>query len=137
VGGGRTTYYLEALLNRGKITSTVIERDKALCHELAEQYTCTVVCDNGTKQDLLLEEGLESTDAFLALSDIDEENAIVSMYAKTKAKGKIVTKINAMSYIELFRGMGLESIVSPQSATAADIIRYVRSMANARDAAEI
>lgn len=137
VGGGRTTYYLESLLHRGKIHSTIIERDKNLCRELAEQFDCTVICDNGTKQELLLEEGLEQTDAFLALSNIDEENAIVSMYAGTKARGKIITKINAMSYIELFRGVGLQSIVSPQSSTATDIIRYVRSMANVREATEI
>jgi trk system potassium uptake protein TrkA len=137
VGGGRTTYYLLSMLGRSKIRTTVIERNKHLCRELAEQYGCTVICDNGTKQDLLREEGIENTDAFLALSSVDEENAIVSMYAKTVAKGKIVTNINAMSYIDLFKGVGLESIVSPQAATATDIIRYVRSMANAREASEI
>lgn len=137
VGGGRTTYYLLSLLHRSKIHSTVIERDKERCRELAEQYSCTVICDNGTKQELLLEEGLERTDAFLALSDVDEENAIVSMYASTKMHGKIVTGIHAMPYIELFRSVGLQSIVSPQSSTATDIIRYVRSMANVREATEI
>ena len=137
VGGGRITYYLQSMLQRGKIKSTVIERDKSLCRELAEQFTCTVICDNGTKQELLREEGLEETDAFLALSAVDEENAIVSMYAKTVACGKIVTNISTMSYIDLFKGVGLESIVSPQSATATDIIRYVRSMANAHEASEI
>ena len=137
VGGGRITYYLQAMLQRGKIQSTVIERDKALCRELAEQYACTVICDNGTKQELLREEGLENADAFLALSSVDEENAIVSMYAKTVARGKIVTNISTMSYIDLFKGVGLESIVSPQAATATDIIRYVRSMANAHEASEI
>lgn len=137
VGGGRTTYYLLALLHRSKMHATVIERDKERCRELAEQYSCTVICDNGTKQELLLEEGLERTDAFLALSDVDEENAIVSMYAGTKMRGKIVTGIHAMPYIELFKSVGLQSIVSPQSSTATDIIRYVRSMANVREATEI
>jgi len=137
VGGGRTTYYLLALLHHTKMHATVIERNKELCRELAEQYSCTVICDYGTKQELLLEEGLEHTDAFLALSDVDEENAIVSMYAGTKTHGKIITGIHAMPYIELFRGVGLQSIVSPQSSTATDIIRYVRSMANVREATEI
>ena len=81
VGGGRTTYYLEELLKSGKIHSTVIERDKELCRDLAETYDCTVICNDGTKQEVLLEEGLEKTDAFLALSGEDEENAIISMYA--------------------------------------------------------
>ena len=131
VGGGRTTYYLESLMKKGKMRSTVIEPDRKKCTELAEDFTCTVVCDNGTKQELLLEEGLEKTDAFLALTDSDEENAIISLYAKTKSAQKIITRVNAMEYYELFKSMGLESMVSPQSSTASMILRYVRSMANA------
>ena len=137
VGGGRTTYYLEGLLQKGKIRSTVIEKDKDLCHELAEQFPCNVICDNGTKQELLLEEGLENADAFLALSEMDEENAIVSMYAKTQNVRKVVTMISSMSYIDFFRGVGLESIVSPKSSTTAFILRYVRGMANTSEDAEI
>lgn len=134
VGGGRITYYLEALLQKGKINSTVIEKDKARCLELAEDYSCNVICNDGTNQDVLLEEGLDKTDAFLALSGTDEENAIVSMYAKTRNTNKIITLIGSMSYIELFKSAGLESIVSPKSSTAAYILRYVRSMSNVRGA---
>ena len=54
------------------------------------------------------------------------------MYAKTKHVHKVVTLIGAMSYIELFREAGLESIVSPQAVTTVNILRYVRSMANVR-----
>ncbi len=134
VGGGRTTYYLEEMLEKGKINSIVIEKDRALCHDLADRYNCTVICDSGTKQDLLLREGIDKTDALLALSGIDEENAIVSMYAKTVGVEKIITMISAMSYVNFFKGVGLESIVSPKFTTAASILRYVRSMANTGDA---
>ncbi len=130
-GGGRTTYYLESLMQKSKMRSTVIDPDRNKCTELAKDFSCTVVCDNGTKQELLLEEGLEKTDAFLALTDSDEENAIISLYAKTKSAQKIITRVNAMEYSELFKSMGLESMVSPQSSTASMILRYVRSMANA------
>ena len=137
VGGGRVTYYLEELLRKGKISSTVIEKNKELCRELAQEYACTVLCDNGTNQDLLLEEGLEHTDAFLALSDTDEENAIISMFARTKRVRKVVTMIQGMSYIDFFKGVGLESIVSPKSSTTRHILRYVRAMANTLDSSEI
>ncbi|MBQ3489248.1 MAG: NAD-binding protein [Clostridia bacterium] len=70
-------------------------------------------------------------DAFLALSDSDEENVIVSMYAKTIAQGKIITRINSMTYAEIFKEIGLDGIVSPQDSTVNDIIRYVRSITNA------
>jgi trk system potassium uptake protein TrkA len=117
---------------RRQMRSAVIEPDREKCNELAEQFPCTVICDEGTKQELLLEEGLEKTDAFLALTDSDEENAIVSMYAKTKSTKKIITRINSMGYAELFKSLKLESIVSPQASTAALILRYVRSMDNAK-----
>jgi len=82
---------------------------------------------------VLLEEGLGSADAFLALSDSDEENAIVSMYAKSQSTQKIVTLISRISYVELFKNVGLGSIVSPKSSTETQILRYARSMANAGD----
>ncbi len=134
VGGGRITYYLESLLQKAHIKSTVIEKNRERCDSLSEEYaSCTVVCGDGTRQDLLLEEGLAQTDAFLALTDTDEENAIVSMYAMTKGVRKTVTLIRAMSYVDFFRRVGLQSIVSPRSSTAAYILRYVRSMENAKD----
>lgn len=131
-GGGRVSYYLEALLQKAHIKSTVIEKNRELCNEIAEEYShATVVQGDPTRQELLLEEGLERTDAFLALLDTDEENAIISMYAKTKGVGKVVTMIRTMSYVDFFRGVGLQSIVSPRSSTASFILRYVRSLANA------
>lgn len=132
-GAGRTTYYLEAMLHRSRINSTVIDPDKTLCNEIVKQYSCTVICDSVTNQERLMEEGLEKTDAFLALSDVDEENAIISMYAKNLGVNKVVTMISTMSYIDFFKGAGLDSIVSPKSSTMSHILRYVRAMANARD----
>lgn len=128
VGGGRITYYLQELLQNSRIRSTVIEKRKDLCRDLAEQYTCTVVCDNGTNQELLLQEGVGHVDALLALSEIDEENAIVSMFAKTQGTPKVVTMINTMSYVDFFKRVGLESIVSPKASTAVSILHFVRSM---------
>ncbi len=132
-GAGRVTYYLQQLLAGSHMASTVIDTSKERCHELAEAFHCTVVCDDATKQEVLTEEGIERADAFLALSDVDEENAIVSLYAKTKSVPKIVTLISKISYIDFFKQAGLESIVSPKSSTAAPILRYVRALAHAED----
>ena len=131
VGGGRTTYYLQKMLYQSKINMTIIEKDKNLCRELAERCPCVVICDNGTKQELLLEEGLEQIDAFLAISDSDEENVLVSMYAQTVSSGKIITRVKSMSYAEIFKDIGLDGIVSPQTSTVNNIVRYVRAVANA------
>jgi trk system potassium uptake protein TrkA len=132
-GGGRVTYYLEQLLSEGHISSTVIDKDKLTCRQLAEGFRCTVVCDDPTKQETLLAEGLPRVDAFLALSELDEENAIVSLYAKTQGVSKIVTLIRKISYIDFFKSAGLESIVSPKSSTVSRILQYVRSHAHVQD----
>lgn len=137
VGGGRTTYYLQELLQKERICSTVIEKNEELCRELASAYDCTVLCDNGTRQATLLEAGIANADAFLALSGVDEENAIISMYAKTLDLDKVITMIGSVSYMDLFKNAGLDSIVSPKSSTAADIVRFVRSMANTSHSSDI
>ena len=132
-GSGRITYYLEELLREGHIASVVIDKSQAECLALAEDFKCTLICDDPTKQEALLAAGLTHTDAFLALSEVDEENAIVSLYAKTQGVPKVVTLIRKISYIDLFKSAGLESVVSPKSSTAAQILRYVRSHAHVQD----
>lgn len=133
VGGGRMTYYLLTLLQKSKISATVIEPNKARCRALAEQFDCTIIHEDGTKQAVLHEEGVANTDAFIALSDEDEENAIVSLYAKSQNTNKIITLIKNMQYVDLFKGVGLDSIVSPKYSTSNEIVRYVRSLAMTKD----
>ena len=133
VGGGRMTYYLLSHFQKSKICATVIEPDKIRCRELAEKFKCNVIREDGTNQSVLKEEGIANADAFLALSAQDEENAIVSLYAKTQGTKKIITLISAMQYIDLFKGMGLDGIVSPKYSTSNEILRYVRSLAVTKD----
>ncbi len=133
VGGGRMTYYLLNHLQKSKIRATVIEPDKLRCRELAERFDCNVIREDGTNQSVLKEEGIANADAFIALSSEDEENAIVSLYAKTQNTKKIITLINAMQYVDLFKNMGLDGIVSPKYSTSNEILRYVRSLAVTKD----
>ncbi len=138
VGGGRTSYYLQSLLKGKGINNTVIEKDISLCRELISEFKdLTVICDSGTNQELLMSEGIEKADAFLAMSDVDAENAIISMYAKTKNVPKIVTMISTLSYQDFFKEVGMDSVVSPKSSTSAYILRYVRSMAATTTDSEI
>ena len=132
-GGGRMTYYLLDHLEKTKIRATVIEPNKQRCRELAENFRCTIIRDDITNQSLLSQEGIANTDAFVALSSQDEENAIVSLYAKSQKTKKIITLISAMQYMELYKGMGLDCIVSPKYSTSNEILRYVRSLEVTRD----
>lgn len=133
-GGGRITYYLLSLLQKSKIRGTVIETDSIRCREMIEQYDgYTVLKDDPTNRDLLSEQGLETVDAFLALTDGDEENAVLSVYARQENCQKVITLISDDSYEDFFRGLGLESLISPKSISASSVLRYVRGMRNSAD----
>lgn len=132
-GGGRVTYYLETLLAKSKIHSKVIEENKEVCLDLASEFpNCTVICADGSDQAVLMEEGLARTDAFLTLSEVDEENVLSSLYAKTCGVRKVITMIQKLSQSDFLKKAGLDAIVSPRQSTAAQILRFVRAMANAR-----
>ncbi len=135
VGGGTITYYLIQLLADTGINITVIEKDHDRARWLSELFeSVTIIHGDGSDQELLLSEGLESADAFIALTGIDEENAIISMYAQQSGVDKVITKINRENLIDLAAHAGLESIVSPKGITATDVLRYARAMQNSGDA---
>ncbi len=134
VGGSRLTYYLLELIEHTKISVKVIEKSMKRCRELAERFPdVTVINGDGSNPDLLLQEGIEYTDAFLSLADIDEENAINSMFAASKNVHKVITNINKMSYIDFYRKAGIESIVSPKYSTTSYILKFVKAMESSSD----
>ena len=132
-GAGRITYYLAKLLGKSLANTTIIEEDIKLCEALSSEYHISVTNGDGTNQELLLEEGIETCDAFLALSSVDEENAIVSMYAKKIGVPQIITMIRSLPYVGFFNDVGLSSIVSPKSSTVDYILRFVRGMSGVQD----
>lgn len=137
VGGGRIAYYLAKLLEETRIDVKIIEKNKERCEVLCRELkNATVINGDGSNPELLIEEGIDSVDGFVALTDIDEENAINSMYAASRGVHKTVTKINQMAYIDFYRKAGIESIISPKYITAAFIIRFVRAMCGS-DGAEM
>lgn len=131
VGGGRIGYYLADSLAKKKYTVKLIENDMQKAEELAEDLPrVTVVCGNGTQHDLLIEEGIEAMDAFVALTDIDEENMIVSMFAKKKNVRKTITQIKSDDLYGMLDELGIENNVSPKQVVANMIISYIRALAN-------
>ncbi len=131
VGGGTTALYLAMqLLNMG-IDVKIIEKDQKRCEELCELLPdAMIIHGEGINHDLLLEEGLENCEAFVALTGYDEENLFLSMFAGTKSTGKLVTKINRLSYDEIIARLDLGSIVCPKQLTAEYILQYVRAKQN-------
>ena len=131
IGGGTTVVYLGKMLDVMGINMTIIEKNRARCEELCELLPeACIVCGDGTDKDLLAEEGLEKTGAFVAWTDFDEENIMLSMYAQSVSDAKIIAQIHRTNYDELIKTLDVGSILYPKNITAEYIVRYVRAMSN-------
>ena len=138
IGGSRIAHYLAVMLIDSGIGVRIIENRQERCAELAELLPkADIIHGDGTAREVLTEEGISETDAVVTLTDIDEENLLVSMFANHVGVPKVITKINRMEYVEVLRGAGIESIVSPKLLCAEDIARYVRAMENTADRAAV
>lgn len=128
IGGGRVSYYLARLLTESGMSVKLVERDKTRCIQLAKMLPkASVINADGTNQEALSEEGLESADACVALTGMDEDNTIISLYARLCGVFKVITKINKPQLRSMAESVGLESIVSPRQLTAETITSYVRA----------
>ena len=89
-----------------------------------------IINADGTENKLLLEEGIENAEAFVALTNVDEETIMLSLFAKSKTDGKLITKINRVAYDELISGMDIGTVIHPKDITAEYIIKFVRAKMN-------
>lgn len=134
IGGGKITYYLALILRERGFSIKIVEQDYDRCVELSNLLqTEKIIHGDGTDQSLLLEEGIENSEAFISLTHIDEENILASMYATTLGIGKVITKVNRTVFKSMLGNFGLDSVVSPKNITANRIDHYVRAMQNAID----
>lgn len=129
IGGGKIAYYLARRLMESGISVKIIERNKNRCEELSDLLPkASIICGDGTDQTLLLEEGIENIEGVAALTDIDEENILLSLYTKSRSRAKVVTKVNRITFDEIINDLNLDSIIYPKLITADYIIQYARSM---------
>lgn len=133
VGGSKIGYYLSDELSKKKYKIKLIESDKQTAEELAESLPkVTVIHGNGTQHDLLLEEGIEAMDAFVALTNTDEENMVVTMFANKLNVRKTITQIKSDDLYGMLDELGINNIVSPKNIVADSIVSYIRAIANKR-----
>lgn len=131
VGGGKIAYYLSKQLSTQGIKVKIIEKDKNRCQILAEKLPyVTIIHGDGSDDELLNEEGIENTDAVLALTGLDEENIVLSLSAKSLYHKKTIAKVTRMNYTGLSDVLKVDSIVAPKKIVASQIIRYVRAKMN-------
>lgn len=132
VGGGEIGHYLcEILLRSGMVNVKLIEKDPVRCEELADLMNDVIIINgDASDQNILLEAGLENSGAFVALTNLDEENILLSLFAKSVAKVKLITKINRIDFGDVINHLDLDTIIYPKNITSETIIRYVRAMKN-------
>lgn len=127
-GGGAISYYLAKSLIASGINVTIIDIDPARCDYLSEELPdATIICGDATDQTLLSQEGLEHAHGFAALTGLDEENILLSLYANEVSNARTVTKINRVNFTSVINNLNLGSIVYPKVITADYILKHVRS----------
>ena len=131
IGGSRIAYYLSVLLHESGVNTTLIEHNEKKARWLSEELPNTnIIQGDGTDQQFLLSEGLNNCDAFIALTDRDEENLMTGLFALQNGKIKVIAKNNRENYSAFMRAMGMDGIVSPLEVACNIILRTVRARAN-------
>ncbi|MBR2892404.1 MAG: Trk system potassium transporter TrkA [Clostridia bacterium] len=131
LGGSKTAYYLAKMLLSSGNEVKIIEKDAARCEQLSEILPKAVfINSDGSQQEVLLEEGLRSVDAFVALTGMDEENILISIFASNQNVPKVISKVNRDEMIKMAENLGLDCLVSTKSITSDLILRYTRALKN-------
>lgn len=131
VGGGKSAYYLAHQLIHMGIDVKIIEKNVQRCEELSILLPDAIIINgDGTDQELLKEEGIEQAESFVPLTGIDEENVMLTLYAKQVSNAKVITKINRMTFKNVISNLNLGSVIFPRMITSEAIIAYVRAKKN-------
>ena len=137
-GGGKMGYYLaRQLCDTGGYNVKIIENDEKRCDHLCDIIPeANIIHGDGTDISVLLEQGIENQDAFVALTTIDEENIISAMYANSLGIRKTVAKVNRVSY-NVLESIGMDSAFSSKAIAANRIVAYVRALENSGEESSV
>ncbi|MCF0135210.1 MAG: Trk system potassium transporter TrkA [Lachnospiraceae bacterium] len=131
VGGSRTAYFLATSLTKQKVKVKIIEQDRKHCLELCDLIPdASIIQGDGSRRELLEEEGLGSVDALVTLTGIDEQNLLMTIFAQKNHVRRALCKIDREEFTELASDMDVDSFVSPGSLVNNNVIRYARAIEN-------
>jgi len=134
IGGSRTSIYLSKQLLEMGIRVKIIERDRKKCDELSEMLpNALIINGDGTDKELLMEEGLMQAQAFIPMTNIDEENIMLTLFAKSVSKAKLITKVHRIAYDKIIDSLEIGSVIYPKYISAEYIIKFVRAMNNSME----
>lgn len=132
LGASTIAYYLAKLLDDNNFGVKIIEKDPVRCAEISQRLpgSVTIICGDGSKPDLLLEEGIQKTDAFVALTGRDEDNILMSLYAINQQVPKVIPKVNDAHKYALMEKLDFPAPVTAQKIVADIVTRYARALSN-------
>lgn len=130
MGGSRIAVHLCNLLVKANFKIKLLEKDPDVCERLCALVPSGVFisCADGTEKTVLFEEGIDRTDAFIALTDIDEQNLLISVYAESRKVPTVITKVKHNSYSNLVDNLGLKNIISPKTIAAQHVAEYIEGL---------
>lgn len=129
VGGSDISKYLANQLADTDMKVKIVEPNKEVALELAETLDNVLVINaDPSDEQTLFEEGIQETDAFVALTGIDEENIVYSMFASSQKVPKVITKINHINLSGITQMAKIDAVVSPHKIAANQVVQYVRAM---------
>lgn len=131
IGGSKIAFYLIRQLSVLGIKTKIIEHNHQRCVELSQKIPYTTIIEaDGSNHDILLEEGIQKSDALVSLTGLDEENIILALLGKQLGVKKSIAKVNRMSLGHMLDKMDIDNIVDPKSIIASQIIGYLRAKDN-------
>lgn len=131
IGGSTIAYYLAKHLEAAHLQVKIIEQNFNQCEHLSDVLPHAMIINgDATDRQLLLEEGIDETDAFVSLTNLDEENLVLSLFANKVSDAKIITKVDKVSFEEVIDDLPIGTIACPKNITSKSIIQYVRSLQN-------
>jgi len=126
-GGGHLGFYLAKLLERTNLSIKLLEKDINKCKEMANHLSKVMVLHgDGTDIQLLEQEDVDKLDLFVAVTDDDKVNLLVSLLAKELGAKKTIAQIRRSDYIPLVEKVGIDVAISPRTLTAGAILKYIR-----------
>lgn len=130
-GGSNTAIYLAKSLLEMGMQVKIIEINPERCAVLSEKLPNALIINGDVSdQNVLFEEGIESCDAFVALTSIDEENIVYSMFASMQKVPKIITKINHINLDGIVEKTHIDTVITPHKIATHQIVKYIRAMQN-------
>ena len=136
LGGSKIATYLTWAVEKVGMKVRIVEQDPVKCLSLSEKLPDSMILQgDGTDSAVIDAEGLLDTDAFIALTNRDEENLLMAMTAQRRGVQKVIAKMSRPNYIDMMRESGVDSIISPKDITANQISAYVRAMARSEGSA--